>query len=86
MASQYLLDSNTASFVIKGNIPAVRRKLVRVQLAQLFVASVTEAELRDGAAQLSEATKLQRLIEEFLLSYRSTLGFKRCHTVRPFAS
>lgn len=67
MPNQYLLDTNTASYIIKGSIPAVRRKLMRVPMAQVLVSSVTEGELRYGIERLPAATKLQRLVEEFLL-------------------
>lgn len=67
MANNYLLDTNTASYIIKGNIPAVRRRLVRVPMAQVFLSAVTEGELRYGVARRPGATKLQQLVEEFLL-------------------
>ncbi|MBZ5521278.1 MAG: type II toxin-antitoxin system VapC family toxin [Acidobacteriia bacterium] len=67
MASRYLLDTNIASYVIKGNIPAVRRRLVRVPMGQVAVSAVTEAELRYGVARLPNATRLQKIVEEFLL-------------------
>ena len=67
MAAQYLLDTNTASYIIKGNFPAVRRRLLRVPMAQVFISSVTEAELLYGVARKSGATALQRIVEEFLL-------------------
>jgi len=66
MSNQYLLDTNTASYIIKGNIPAVHRRLKRVPISQVFLSSVTEGELRYGVAKRA-ATKLQRLVEEFLL-------------------
>jgi tRNA(fMet)-specific endonuclease VapC len=46
MPSRYLLDTNTASYVIKGNIPRVRKRLLKVPMAQLAVSAVTEGELR----------------------------------------
>ncbi len=67
MARRYLLDTNTASFIIKGNVPAVRRRLAKVPMAQIAISSMTEAELRYGVARRPEATQLQRIIEEFLL-------------------
>jgi tRNA(fMet)-specific endonuclease VapC len=67
MASKYLLDTNTASYIIKGNIPAVRRRLVRVPMAHVFVSAVTEGELRFGVARRPEATRLEQIVEEFLL-------------------
>lgn len=67
MASLYLLDTNTASYIIKGNIPSVRQKLLRVPMVNVFVSAVTEGELRYGVARRPAATKLQRIVEEFLM-------------------
>lgn len=62
-----MLDTNTASYIIKGNVPAVRRRLVRVPMEQLAISAVTEGELRYGVARLPDATRLQRVVDEFLL-------------------
>ena len=67
MAGRYLLDTNTASYVIKGNIPAVRRRLVKVPMGKVAVSAVTEAELRFSVARLPSATHLHKIVEEFLL-------------------
>ncbi len=64
---RYLLDTNTASYVIKGNIPAVRRRLAKVPLAQVAISAVTEGELRYGVARHPDATRLATIVEEFLL-------------------
>ena len=64
---RYLLDTNIASFIIKGNSPAVDRRLAKVAMAQLAVSAVTEGELRFGAARLPHATRLHDLIEGFFL-------------------
>ena len=67
MAVRYLLETNIASCIIKGNSPAVDRRLVKVAMAQLFVSAVTEGELRFGAARLPHAARLHHLIEDFFL-------------------
>jgi tRNA(fMet)-specific endonuclease VapC len=67
MTSRYLLDTNIASYVIKGNVPAVRRRIVQVPMAQLAISAVTEGELRYGVAQRPDATSLQAIVGEFLL-------------------
>ena len=67
MTSRYLLDTNIASYVIKGNIPAVRRRIVQVPMAQLAISAVTEGELRYGAARRPEAARLHTIVDEFLL-------------------
>ena len=67
MEIRYLLDTNIASLVIKGNSSAVDRRLVRVPMAQLAISAVTEGELRFGAARLPHAHRLHGLIEDFFL-------------------
>lgn len=67
MAKQYLLDTNIASYIIKGNVPAVRRRLVRLPMARVFLSTVTEGELHYGVARRPGATKLRQIVEEFLL-------------------
>jgi tRNA(fMet)-specific endonuclease VapC len=67
MVSRYLLDTNTASYIIRGNVPAVRRRLVRVPMAQVAISTVTEGELRYGVARRPDATRLQTIVHEFLL-------------------
>lgn len=67
MLVPYLLDTNTVSYVIKGNIPRVRERLAKVPLAQVAVSVVTEAELRFGVARRPEAKHLRIAVEEFLL-------------------
>jgi tRNA(fMet)-specific endonuclease VapC len=67
MAVRYLLDTNTASYVIKGNFPRVRERLLKVPMAEVGISVVTEAELRFGMARLPEATRLKTVVEEFLL-------------------
>jgi tRNA(fMet)-specific endonuclease VapC len=63
-----LLDTNVASYIIKGNMPSLDRWLARVPVAAVFISAVTEAELRYGVARLPDATRLEALVEEFLLT------------------
>jgi len=63
----YLLDTNIASYVIKGNIPRVRQRLLKVPMAEIAISAVTEAELRFGVARKPEAVRLGIAVEEFLL-------------------
>jgi tRNA(fMet)-specific endonuclease VapC len=71
MAVRYLLDTNTASYVIKGSFPRVRERLLKVPMAEVGISVVTEAELRFGVARLPEATQLKTVVEEFLLRVES---------------
>lgn len=67
MAIRYLLDTNIASYVIKGNLPRVRERLVKVPMAEVGISVVTEAELRFGVERLPNASRLEMAVEEFLL-------------------
>jgi tRNA(fMet)-specific endonuclease VapC len=67
MSVRYLLDTNTASYVIKGNVPHVRERLLAVPMAEVGISAVTEAELRFGVARRPEAERLALAVEEFLL-------------------
>jgi tRNA(fMet)-specific endonuclease VapC len=67
MPVRYLLDTNMASYVIKGNLPRVRERLVKVPMAEVGISVVTEAELRFGVARKPKASRLETAVEEFLL-------------------
>jgi tRNA(fMet)-specific endonuclease VapC len=67
MSVRYLLDTNTASYVIKGNVPRVRERLLKVPMAEIGISAVTEAELRFGVARKPEAVSLKIAVQEFLL-------------------
>jgi tRNA(fMet)-specific endonuclease VapC len=67
MPIRYLLDTNIASYVIRGNFPHVRERLLRVPMSEVGISVVTEAELRFGVARLPQAVKLGIAVEEFLL-------------------
>ena len=67
MPIRYLLDTNMASYVIKGNVPAVRARLLKVPMAEVGISVVTEAELLFGLARKPEAARLKVAVDEFLL-------------------
>lgn len=63
----YMLDTKTASYVIKGQPTAVRQHLQAVPMASLCVSSITKAELLLGAERKPEARRLHEAVREFLL-------------------
>jgi tRNA(fMet)-specific endonuclease VapC len=67
MPVHYLLDTNTVSYIIKGNRPRVRERLLRVPMAEVGISVITEAELLFGLARRPDATRLKTVVEEFLL-------------------
>lgn len=66
MALRYLLDTNTASYVIKGNVASVRQRLQRSAPAEVAISVITEAELRFGVLRLPGAKRLAFVVDEFL--------------------
>jgi tRNA(fMet)-specific endonuclease VapC len=66
MPLRYLLDTNTVSYVIKGNFPHVREHLLRIPINEVGISVITEAELRFGVARLPQAASIGVAVEEFL--------------------
>lgn len=65
--TRYMLDTNTASYVIKGHPLAVRERLLRVPMSSVCISAITEAELLQGVAKKPEAKRLALAVKEFLL-------------------
>lgn len=62
-----MLDTNMASYVIKGHPPEVRQRLVALPMGSIVVSVVTQAELLYGVARKGYPKALASLIREFLL-------------------
>jgi tRNA(fMet)-specific endonuclease VapC len=65
-----MLDTNTASYAIKGSPPQVRQRLQAAPAGSLAVSAVTEAEFRFGAAREGVSPRLGPLVEQFLALLR----------------
>ena len=63
---RYMLDTNMASYIVRGPSAALAARLVAVPMAQLCVSSVTQGELLFGVARKPGATSLQVAVREFL--------------------
>jgi tRNA(fMet)-specific endonuclease VapC len=61
-----MLDTNTASYVIKGTAPSVDARLRKLDVMQVCISAVTRAELRFGVHRLSGTTRLAAEVETFL--------------------
>lgn len=61
----YMLDTNAASEIIRGN-RAFDERLQVLSPGQWCISAVTRSEIRYGAALLPQAVRLHRLIDEFL--------------------
>lgn len=63
----YMLDTNTASYIIKGEPTVVREHLIKVPMASICISSITQAELLRGVAKKPEAKRLPIAVKEFLI-------------------
>ncbi len=63
----YLLDTNIASHVIKGDLPMVRKRLASVPMQEVAVSVVTQAELLYGVAKRGYPEGLTTRVREFLV-------------------
>jgi tRNA(fMet)-specific endonuclease VapC len=66
-ASRYMLDTNVASYIVRGPSPVLAARLVAVPMSQLCVSSITQGELLYGVARKPGATHLQIAVREFLM-------------------
>jgi tRNA(fMet)-specific endonuclease VapC len=64
---RYMLDTNTASYIIKGHPRAVRERVRRVAMGSVYISAITQAELLHGVARGPEAKDLPVVVREFLL-------------------
>ena len=62
-----MLDTNTASYVIKGHPPEVRQRLAALPISSIVISAVTQAELLHGLARKGSPANLARVIREFVL-------------------
>lgn len=58
-----MLDTDTASYIIRGTVPAIDQRLLRLDVRRVCISAVTRGELRFGTARLPNA---RRLAERFL--------------------
>lgn len=65
--TRYMLDTNMASYAIKGNVPGVRERLASLPMASVAVSAVTKGELLYGLAKKGSPARLAAVISEFLL-------------------
>jgi tRNA(fMet)-specific endonuclease VapC len=63
----YMLDTNTASYIIKGKPVVVREHLLKVPMASVCISSITQAELLRGVTRKPEAKRLPIAVKEFLI-------------------
>lgn len=68
-ARAYMLDTNTVSYIVRGQSALARRKLRETSTrARVCISAITEAEVRYGLAKRSLSKDAQDAIEQFLLN------------------
>jgi tRNA(fMet)-specific endonuclease VapC len=65
-APEWLLDTNTVSYLIRGHPPGVRTQIARRQPAALCISAITRSELLYGMARHPQATRINPVVREFL--------------------
>lgn len=63
----YMLDTNIASHVIRGDIPVIRQRLTAVAIQQIAISVVTQAELLYGVAKRGHPKALTEAVQAFLI-------------------
>jgi tRNA(fMet)-specific endonuclease VapC len=62
-----MLDTNMASYIIKGHPPEIRNRLASLPMRDIAISAVTQGELLYGLARKGHPATLTKLIREFLL-------------------
>ncbi|MGH6895979.1 MAG: type II toxin-antitoxin system VapC family toxin [Geminicoccaceae bacterium] len=62
----HLLDTDTASFIIKGRSPAIEAKLAAIPPDRVCVSAITRAELMYGLKRLPASHRLHVAVRQFL--------------------
>jgi len=65
--SGYMLDTNVASHVIRGDQPAILQRLVSLPMEDILISAVTEAEFLYGLAKRHRPAALAARVGQFLL-------------------
>jgi tRNA(fMet)-specific endonuclease VapC len=61
----YMLDTDTASFIIKGRSPQLEARLVDIPPDQLCISAITRAELNYGLQRLPAGHRLHAGVRQF---------------------
>ena len=67
MATRFMLDTNIASYIIRGAGPTLAARLLAVPMARVCVLAVTQGELLYGVARKPGATHLATAVRHFLM-------------------
>ena len=67
----YMLDTNTASYLIKGQFDNIQSRIRSIPMASICISAITEAELLRGVSKVPESKSLPIVVNEFLLRVES---------------
>lgn len=71
MLTTYLLDTNMVSYIVTGQSPAARQRMLDLTEDDICcVSTITEAEIRYGLAKRPKATEFRSLMDSFLTRVR----------------
>lgn len=65
--SGYLLDTNIASHIIRGDRPEISRRLATLPMEEIAISAITEGELLFGLAKRNYPPALTERVRQFLL-------------------
>jgi len=65
--SAYMLDTNVASHVVKGDRPEIVRRLASLPMEDIVISAVTKGELLYGLAKRNYPGSLSERVRQFLL-------------------
>lgn len=71
MLLKYMLDTNIASFIIKGKSPKLELKFYALPLTTMCISMITRAELLYGVAKMPQATRLKSQVTYFLANIQT---------------
>lgn len=67
----FLLDTNTASYILSGRSPAARQRMGEVQsYAGVAISAITHGEIQFGLEKKPDALRLRAAVETFLESVK----------------
>jgi tRNA(fMet)-specific endonuclease VapC len=64
--ARYMLDTDIATYVIRGKMPALDERIASVAAEELCISAVTRGELLYGIKLKVGAHRLSRLVDQFL--------------------
>ena len=67
----YMLDTDTASYLIKGRSPGVERRMLAVPTTDVCISVMTRAELLYGLKTLQSGHRLHIAVQQFLRIVRA---------------